>query len=335
MEVTLENFKKISYLAFDALDGRVVPLLPCYIGNAEWEMWFQVESELTRLPIVDVADGCCYFSSHPVDGADMHSSFISKIVKTAYWPDLVHFERGILEDILNLATSASKVNLFHELWLSDKNKVTSRYVTTELEYIFKVCRSLFDLLQEVIQKIWSRFQYIDSDKKTKKLKSTFSKMLYENNNLSSSEEIAEKYMLPQPLAEFYCRHGVFFDWLRSYRDRISHGGSNIQGLYITEVGFAVSTKDHPFNVLDIWNSTTLQNNGLGSVRTLIAHVILSTLGALDDFATTIESLMQLPPDIAPNHDIYVRGKELTIISDLDSYMNGNEWVGSQHLNGKC
>ena len=325
MGVSFEDLREVWYLKIDELDDRTVPLQPCYLGNSNWEDWFPTESGLIRLPIVDVEDGC-YFSSQPASEQDIHFRFISEVIKKAYWPDLVHFERGILEDIHNLASSVSKINLFHKLWLTDKTKITSRYVTTELEYIFIVCRSLFDLLQEVIQKIWTRFRYVDSNKSTKKLESTFSKMLFKANMLSTAAEISERYLIPPPLAEFYCRHSQFFMWLRSYRDRISHGGNSIQTLYITAKGFAVPTSARPFSDLNIWNKTVLQENGLGSVRTLVAHVILSTLEALDDFTSTIGSIMQLPPDIAPNHEVYVRGKDLKILQDLKKYMIGDEWV---------
>jgi len=223
-------------------------------------MWFQTEIGLRQIPIVD-ANNACYFAKFPVEEADSHIRFINLIMKRAYWPDLVHFERGIFEDIHNLAASVSKINLFHETWLFDKEKVTSRFVTTELEYIFKVCRSLYDLLQEVISKVWARFQYIDTKKTTKKLGSTFSKMLYKRNVLSTKEEIAKRYLLPLALADLYFRQGQFFDWLRNYRDRISHGGNNIDLLFITDIGFAISTRDPPFNALDFWRTTDLQKNG--------------------------------------------------------------------------
>lgn len=81
---------------------------------------------------------------------------------------MVHFERGISEDINNLCVSVEKIDLFHDIWLKDAERINWRFVTTEIEYIFKVCRSIFDLLQEVVYRIWERFQYADQTLQKKK-----------------------------------------------------------------------------------------------------------------------------------------------------------------------
>ena len=234
----LEDLQKVSYIKLiklNSLGDRVIPLQPCFHPETGWEQWLSTETGLIPIEIVDVDDGC-YFSKQPAKEYDLCVNFISLIMKRAYFNDLVHFENGIVEDINNLATSVCKINLFHDLWVKDKNLITERFVKTELEYIFKVCRSLFDLLQEVISKIWARFQYIDPKLQTKQLKKTFSKMVLCNNKLSSSTEIKDRFLLPDQLADFYARNGIFFNWLRSYRDKISHSGENIKYLYITDEG---------------------------------------------------------------------------------------------------
>ena len=325
MQTTRIDLEKVSYLKTDDLGDRVIPLQPCYLGNSKWESWIPTDKGIVHMKMIDVADAS-YFSKNPAKNSDIYIGFISLILKRAYYKDLVHFENGILEDINNLATSIVKINMFHEIWLKDKKRISSRFVTTEIEYIFKVCRSLFDLLQEVIQKIWSRFRYLDKKQETKKLQATFSKMVFKNNILSSSEEISNRYLIPSELANFYHRNGVFFAWLRSYRDKISHGGNSIKSLYILDEGFAVSTETEPFNDLHIWKVSELKNNKLGSVRSLVAYAILNTLHALEDFSTVIQSIMELQSDIAPEYNIFIRGENLSILKELHKYVEGEAWI---------
>lgn len=325
VQVSMTDIEKVSYIKVDSFDDRVIPMQPCYLGESNWEAWISTEKGLLPMKVVDVADAC-YFSKEPANSKDVHIGFISLIMKRAYFKDLVHFENGILEDINNLSASVAKINLFHEIWRGDNKKITRRFVTTEMEYIFKVCRSLFDLLQEVIMKIWARFKYVDTSLTTKKLKPTFSKMVLSNNKLSTAEEIAERFQIPMPLADFYRRNGVFFSWLRSYRDKISHGGNSIHSLYMMDDGFAISTEVEPFKNLHIWDYADLKPNGLGSVRSVVSYAILNTLHALEDFSSAIQSIMQLPPDIAPNHEVYIRGENLGVLLELYEYAEDKAWV---------
>ncbi|WP_024592261.1 MULTISPECIES: hypothetical protein [unclassified Pseudoalteromonas] len=325
MKVSAADMEKVSYIKVESFDDRVIPMQPCYLGESNWEAWILTEKGLLPMKMIDVADAC-YFSKEPAKATDIHIGFISLIMKRAYFKDLVHFENGIQEDINNLSASVTKINLFHEIWRSDNKKITRRFVTTEMEYIFKVCRSLFDLLQEVIMKIWSRFKYIDPNLTTKKLKPTFSKMVFLDNKLSTAEEVAKRFQIPMPLAEFYTRNGVFFSWLRSYRDKISHGGNSIKSLYIMDDGFAISTDTEPFADLHIWKSSDLKANGLGSVRSVVSYAILNTLHALEDFSSVIQSIIQLPPDVAPDHEVYIRGENLEVLLELHKYIEGEAWV---------
>lgn len=325
MGVSKEEIAKVSYIEVDSFDERVIPLQPCYLGESTWESWISTENGLLPFKVVDVIDAC-YFSKEPARNTDIYIGFINLIMKRAYFKELVHFENGILEDINNLSASVAKINTFHDMWRKDKDIISRRFITTELEYIFKVCRSLFDLLQEVIMKIWSRFQYIDTTLEVKKLAPKFSKMIFHNSQISTSQEIAERYLIPLPLAEFYERNGKFFSWLRSYRDKISHGGNSIQSLYIMDDGFAISTESEPFKGLHIWEHSELKPNGLGSVRAVVSYAILNTLTALEDFSVVIQSIMQLPPDIAPKHNVYARGEDLGVLLELHTYVGENAWV---------
>lgn len=324
-KTSIKDIEKVAYINVNAVDERMIPLQPCYHGDSKWEMWLSGNDGLVSAKVHGMSDGC-YYSKMPANKSDVYIEFINLVMKRAYYKDIVHFESGILEDINNLSTSVTKINLFHDLWREDSNSISHRYVTTELEYIFKVCRSLFDLLQEVIKKIWARFRYIDQTLRTKTLKSTFSKMVLCNNKLSTAADISTRFQIPIQLAEFYERNGVFFNWLRSYRNEISHSGHNIKYLYIMEDGFAVPIDEKPFSDIDIWEHTEIKKNNLGSVRALTAYTILNTLNALQDFSQVIQLIMKLPEDISPDYNIFITGENIGILSQLHKYAEGDEWI---------
>ncbi|OHZ03009.1 hypothetical protein [Salinicola sp. MIT1003] len=322
----ISEFEKVTYLKIEKFDGRVIPLQPCYHGNSNWESWIDIGGKLGPLKIVGVASAS-YFAKAPERETDIFLEFVNLIVKRAYYPDIAHFEEGIHEDINNLATCVEKINLFHEIWMSDKNRISSRYISTELEYIFKVCRSLFDLLQEVAMKLWKRFQYRDNSIDKKELKPSFAKMVYHDNKLITTEQIAAKYSIPVPLAAFYERKGAFFDWLRAYRDKIAHGGNSFHGIFMMEEGFAISVEAEPFQGLHIWETSEVKQNGLGSVRALVSYAILNTIHALEDFAVTIQKIMKLPTDIAPGYNVFLRGETLMVLRSLHKYGEEQAWIG--------
>ncbi|EGR1584648.1 hypothetical protein LNR29_004640 [Vibrio parahaemolyticus] len=324
MSISLEELKKVSYLKIDMVDDRAIPMQFCHHPNGEWESWIDASGTLIKMQMVDVMDGC-YFAKSPAKSTDVHLKFISLLLKKAYFKDLVHFERGIAEDINNLCTSIEKIELFHEVWLSNPERINWRFVTTEIEYIFKVCRSIFDLLQEIVYRIWERFEFLDKTTTKKKLRKSFREMLYKSGELSTTKEIAERFNIPETLAQFYTQQSEFFVWLRDYRDKIVHGGQNVEHILILDEGFAVAIDQPAFEGLHIWDITEIKNNRLGSLRALLAYATLNTISAVEQCSTILQQIVQFPPDIAPEYEVFIRGGNLSVLHDLYTYAEGNEW----------
>ncbi|MGI9840700.1 hypothetical protein [Vibrio parahaemolyticus] len=324
MAISLEELKKVSYLKIDRVDDRIIPMQSCYHANGEWESWIDANGSLMKIQLVDVVDAC-YFAKSPAKSTDVHLKFISFLLKKAYFKELVHFERGLSEDINNLCTSIEKIELFHEVWLREPDRINWRFVTTEIEYVFKVCRSLFDLLQEIIYRIWERFEFLDGNSNKKKLKKSFREMLYKSGELSSAAEISERFNIPEVLAEYYVRQSEFFVWLKEYRDKIVHGGNNVEHVLTLDEGFAVSIDQPVFQGLHIWDITEIKNNRLGSLRTLLAYAVLNTISAVEQCSVVLQQMVRFPPDIAPEHEVFIRGCNLSILKDLHTYAGGNEW----------
>jgi hypothetical protein len=327
MDLNFSELAKISYLKIQPGDDRVVPLQPCYLENGEWESWIPINDQLLRLRMVDSAEQL-YFGKQPAREGDGYSEFFNLILKRALWKDVSRYAFDILDDVYNLSSSIEKIDLFHKLWLNKNESIQSQFISTELEFIFITCRSLYDLLQKIAKSICSRVAYLDGSR-PKPLRESFAEMALKGGELKSPEQIASKYGIHEPLAQFYNRQGDFFIWLRSYRDRINHHGAGFAQVFITERGFAVSTNQKPFSRVDIWNESNTQGNDLGSVRTVLSYVMTNTLLAIEDFARIIGLTIELPYDVAPDHYVFMRGYHVNRLLELGSYLHDHPWSESE------
>ena len=120
------------------------------------------------------------------------------------------------------------------------------------------------------------------------------------------DEIQTQFHVPAELASFYHRHGVFFQVLRQYRDKVVHSGNDFKP-FVTEKGFAVKADFEPFASFAVWNEDHMLPNRLASLRPIVAHVITETFRACEDFTQTIQKIISFPSEIAPDFKLFIRG----------------------------
>jgi hypothetical protein len=145
------------------------------------------------------------------------------IAQHASFPELKFAVVGVMDDISNLSASLAKLQLLH----ASRDSVgsgTTRMVATEVEYILSVCRSLFDLLQEVISKLWQKVTLTASAGKKRPMKGSFASVALFHEAPVTAEKLVEKYGLPEPLAVFYTAVAPFFLQLRTIRNNLLHHG---------------------------------------------------------------------------------------------------------------
>jgi len=318
-----EQLGKVTYLKVDDLQGRVIPLFPCYHQDGTWELWLPANDGLQRMRPGKMREGK-YFAKAPQSESDVYLAFFDFMCKRAYWEEIVPFIDGIYDDLQNIATSLAKLDLFYREW-KKTHFVAERFVTTELEYLFSVCRSLYDLLQECISKMWSRFKFHDPQLGKRKLSRSFRGMILDGNTQMAKEEIMRRYAIPEQMANYYLRQASFFTWLREFRDYISHSGKSFEFVFSTDKGFAVSIDTKPFSSMDIWCESNTQPNKLGSVRSLVAHLIISTFTAVEEFAHLMAQIIIFPPDVAPEYRIFICGAHSANLQNLDAYITGKPW----------
>jgi hypothetical protein len=259
-----------------------------------------------------------YFGRSAERNTDVYYEFLNFVIQHAYWPKVAFLIDAIQDDIHNLGASLEKFHLFYEA-SKQKNANVKRFVSTEIEYLFGACRSFFDLLQEVIANLWDTVTLSDKNIKKRHLPESFRQMIIKGGKVLSTEAIQDIYKIPKSLAEFYTRTTPFFNILCNYRDRIIHQGKKSEMVFVTPKGFAVPNYIEPFASFGVWNEDHLQPNNLASLRPVLAHIVLETLKCCEDFAHTVQQIIQFPPEIVPGFRLFLRGyhnKELLRLNEI-------------------
>jgi hypothetical protein len=298
------QLKEIPFLDIENLLGRTIPSLHFYDGE-NWHCWFPAgPNSLMKIPAEP--SEASYFGCVAARDSDIYLEFLNFINQRAFFPKVAHLISAINDDIFNLGASLQKFHLYHQV-SKDKSVNTTRFVTTEIEYLFATCRSLFDLLQEVIATLWDMISLHDKSISKRQLPKTFGKMILNGKTILCADEIRDKFRVPQKLAQFYVRANPFFTVLREYRDNIIHRGKKVKMIFITEKGFAIDSTLQPFASFPVWKEEDLLPNNLASLRPALAHVVLETIRCCEDFADTIQQTIQFPSDIVPGFKLFLRG----------------------------
>ena len=244
----------------------------------------------------------------------------------ACWKEVMLPINGIQNDIHNLGSSLGKLNLFYNYSLESKKDVR-RFVSTEIEYVFGVCRSIFDLLQEIISKLWLRIELFDNNINKNKLPPSFRRMVLQDDKLMNIDSINNRYNIPIELASFYFQYGSFFQMLRKYRDDVVHNGKDFSSIFITDKGFAINSGTQPFASFGVWNDKHMLPNNLASLRPPIAYVIKKTLTACEDFSKIIQNIIKFPPEIVPGFRLFIRGYHNQQLLEIEDVINQCKWWG--------
>lgn len=322
MQIQLDALNILPHYQGCELQGRHIPLIALYDDKSEWQMWLPHEGKPHLFKGIP-SEGC-YFATRPADKSDLHSAYVELMFQRALWPDIFPLVQAVYSDLNNLGASLAKIDLI----FSNINAIgfgACRMVATELEYIFTVCRSLFDLLQETIANLWKRAQFTDPSIKKRSLPKSFQKMVYSGDVPVQPAEIARKWSVPPALAGAYFNYHQFFAWLREYRTYIEHGGKSFDLIFPTDHGFAVSIDTAPFSQMDIWCNENVNGAHKGSLRAAAALIVRFTLQALNDFGEYLKRTVTFPDEFAPGHKVFVCGPFINRITTVDELIRSEAW----------
>lgn len=246
-----------------------------------------------------------YFSKQPEDPSDLYLHFIDFIAQHASFPEVIRPLSGLKDDIYNLCAVIAKLEHFKGA-IAEVGRGISRMVVTEIEYLFSICRSIFDLLHEVSCAMWGTIQFQDGIKR-KKLPKQLTKVVRYNERYSNTQEMMSRFSMPEPWALWYERHISFFSSLREFRDNIVHHGSAVSSVFVDDEGFSVSRRDKPFDKMDIWTPEETSSNDVVPLDPAVSYVVWKTLSACEDFSKMLRSCIVFPKALAPDMHMFMRG----------------------------
>jgi hypothetical protein len=331
MSITRESLNSVPYLNVQNVgDGRTIKLLPLWDGES-WRVWMPTPEGFVDGKMLDVAEGD-YIARSAAKQTDLFIPFVHLMWQRASWGEIGPIIDGISDDFHNMGTSTAKLRHFFDARRRLPPQAASRFAYTEIEYVAVLCRSVFDLLQEMIAITWhSKVQLndvnADRQRRSARLPDTFSKLvLRDKNQPRTAAEIESKFGLPRAIAERYASMTPFFSRLRNFRDNVVHGRRGVGMIFDTERGFCVDPKVVPFSLFTGWQQGHYFNEVLVSVLPWIADTVLKTIQACNGLMETFASVIQLPPELAPGYTIFVRGPHNeALVELLNVHSGGSPW----------
>lgn len=301
-KVELSKLAAIPYLDLSDLQGRTFSSL-CF-HDGDWKMWIGAGDQLIQIRAWPAES--FYFARAPERESDLCLQTLNFIAQRASFPELMKAFIGFQDDIFNVSASLAKIGLLHAHRDTIKHGI-GRMVITEVEYILSVCRSMFDLLQEMVGHLWECIQLTDSAIRKKTLKVSFTDMILQSGKPTNVTQISERFGLPPALADVYVKHSQFFLNLRRIRDNIVHRGSQVQTIFSGERGFLIAGNLRPFSDWNIWRDDEREPNNLIPLLPALGLVVHHTLNACEEFFHTLEGVISFPTPLVPGMAFFMRG----------------------------
>lgn len=304
-EVPQDELEKLQHLDARACNPpRAIPLFPLWEGG-RWQSWVYDGSSVIPMPMTELVIGL-YFAKERHSINDLDLSFIAVAVQHLCTPDLIRLSEYITNDIQMVATTLAKIRFAFKARSEIGDGVT-KFVEADLEYLLTICRSLFDLVNMYIGRLYDR--YITSPpgaSPINRLPDSFAKVVLSGGKQLSSEDISKKYGLPEPLSVAYSGASGFFKQLRGRRDLIVHKGHQSEFVYLTERGFCVPKEARLWLPSPGEDRDEMYNDNLISLFSLCSDVAYRTVASLETLSHGLQKSIQLTYPAAPEYQVFVK-----------------------------
>lgn len=299
-----------------------------FFVKGAWHCWVVANARLCKVAMTPIESN--YFGDAPERATDQCFRFLQLTAQRASFPEMRRAAAGISNDFQNLATSLAKIRLFFAMSQSSGAQ-TTRFVQTEMEYIVFACRSVFDLLQEMIASLWERIDLLDRSVRKKRLPKSFADILFRNNACRSVEDIVGTYGLPLTFAKWYVSQAPFFGRLRSLRDAMAHGGRNaVDLLFAAERGFAIQRGHDLWCGFYEWPKAVELPNQIVPLRPALCAIIQNVIAATDSFAKLLEESIVLPDPLFPGLSFFSRGCHDQEFHEIDDVLRHSWWCDTHN-----
>ena len=330
-KASFEELAKIPYLDRSVVGERSLLLMPLW-EDAKWHQWVIIEDgKLLQIQVVDAARSN-YVAKVPAKEGDLCIPLVEFLWQHANWPEVSRLILSLCEDFHLLGTSAAKLRHLFVTRESANSLLVGSFVQTELEYLLTVSRSVFDLFQEIIATLWNgRIRLLDpaaeKKRRQRKLPTTFSDVVLKAEVVRTPEEIIDRFGLPEPMAKQIVQQARLFTYVRKWRDRIVHGGSSVDIVFVTDSGFCVSPTHKAFQDFN-WQAGHHFNEAIVSLLPWVAHIVWETIEACTQLMMSFAQCVAFPPPCAPGYRVFLRDPvNEELIRLLDALNGSNVWWG--------
>jgi hypothetical protein len=322
--ISVDALRQIPFIDMTSWSkGRYVPNLSFYV-DGKWHLyiWDGNDRFVDACGTPVEAD---YLGDAPERASDQCFPLFNLIAQQASFKEMHMFAAGIWEDFQNLATSLAKIDLFFET-SKIKGRETTRFVATEIEYVIGVCRSVFDLMQEMVSRHWERIKLNDKSIRKAGLPKSFAKVLFCSDTLQTKEQISQRYGLPAAFSNWYLTNAKLFSWIRDVRDRMIHSGSqSVQALFATERGYAIRKDEQFWKDVYTWPKEAELYNDLYPIRPALCSLIWLTINSTTTLAQMLEGTFEGPKPMFPGLKYYSRGFYDNVFVELEDVLTHSWW----------
>ena len=264
-----------------------------------------------------------YLGFQPADPKkDFEFSLGTFVVQHLSFGEIVNTLSTLVSDLHNCSAVLEKFLLISN---QDKSLMDGKHLllSTELEYLVIVIRSIYDLLQKLSKYAAALIRNPEKPQiRGISLPDSFAKIVLDGERVRSTDEIRNKFNLPESLAKFYASKAIHFKWLREFRVAIEHHGHNPPIIFDLDDGVAVSLRDYPWNTLSVWqdNQDFIRNNHLGSLHAVFVYLISEVIETTSQYSNAFSEAILLPPAVEPGIKFYVRNYFSHHLVDLNHTM---------------
>jgi len=328
-EVRAKELRKLPFITNTKLAGRQL-ILPPYYDTAVGEWYVYVTQEngtFQRLAGATPVSGI-YLASAPAAPQSDYEFFLGTfVIQHLSFARIIPRFFQVVHAVHQFAASLRRYHVISRL---SEPSPTGVYflLEGELTFLTLAIRRYYDLLQKLSLEAAVLVKTADdfSKRVLPNLPQSFADMVLNGDQLRSAADIASKWRLPQPIADFYVSEGVHFQRVRDIRVAIEHHGKPAALVMQLPDGLVLSLSSSPWSDFPIWDDNTRRPNDLGSARALFAFLISNALDLPTRFVRAYWSCVATPPAIAKGLTCYLRNPYSDLLVGLPSVLR-QPWEG--------
>jgi len=315
---------ELPYVAEDVdLVGRIVLAVPYYSHEEdEWYAFLEVKDKgLTRMRMQGVVSGVLLTSAPLRAEEDLCIPLADLMFQRLSFPSLARSLNGLFDVVENCASLLELYGIISRRY-GDDEVGSQQLAQTLVNSLMVTCRTQYDVLHSMVRTACSMVRHSDdpSKRRIQDLPKRVSRAMLKDGVPKSADDLAKEYQMPPALAEYYSRQAPLLALIRDVRDRLAHRGRSVAKpgyVFCLDEGLAVSADRKPWSDFELWDTTSLAKNNLGSLRKVFVFLVSRILDAATEFGEAFGSCVPMPEPISPGNTLFLRSPLNKHLMDLD------------------